>query len=144
VKEERILVVVPQLNLDGASRPIGDLVFTTRQIFLARTAGNADLARAFDTTKPSTAAQRSRSASQHLRAQPLDTILARADRHTRFTYRELQGITVKLGGLFSSPAVRVIPRHGKSVKLLGKWAALEHLASKVPFLVDAGVPISLS
>jgi hypothetical protein len=144
VNEERILVVVPQLNLDGATRTVGDLVFTTRQVFLAKTAGNADLARAFGTIRAPTSTQRSRNASQQLQAQPLDKILARADRRTRFAYRELQGITVKVGVLFSSPAVRLIPRHGKRLKLWGKWAALEHLASKIPFLAGAGVPISLS
>ena len=45
--EERILVVVPQLNLDGITRTVGDLVFTTRRVFLSRTAGNADLAQPF-------------------------------------------------------------------------------------------------
>jgi hypothetical protein len=144
VSEERIIVVVPQLNLDGVTRTVGDLVFTTRQVFIARTAGSADLARAFDVIGGAAAAQRSRDAFQQLPAQPLDAILAAADPRTRFEYRELQSITVKLGGLFSSSTVRLIPRHGRRLKLSGKRAAIEHLASAVPFLAGAGAPISLS
>lgn len=144
MNEERIIVVVPQLNLDGAPRTVGDLVFTTRQVFLARRAGSADLARAFDVIGGSPAARRSRKSSQRLRVQSLDRILAAADRRTRFEYRELESITVNVGGLFSSPSVRFVPRHGRRLKLLGKRAALEHLASAVPFLVGSGAPISLS
>jgi hypothetical protein len=144
VNEERIVAVVPQLNLDGAPRTVGDLVFTTRQVFLARRTGTADLARAFDATGGAPAAPRSRKSSQRLRAQSLDRILAAADRRTRFEYRELESITVNIGGLFSSPSVRFTPHHGRRVKLSGKRAALELLASAVPLLAAAGAPISLS
>ncbi len=144
MNEERVIVVVPQLNLDGAPRTVGDLVFTTRQVFLARRAGSADLARAFDLTGGVPAAPRSRKSSQRLRAQSLDRILAAADRRTRFEYRELESITVNVGGLFSSPSVRFVPHHGGRLKLLGKRAALELLAAAVPALEKAGAPISLS
>ena len=144
MNEERVIVVVPQLNLDGAPRTVGDLVFTTRQVFLARRTGGADLSRAFDLTGSAPAAPRSRKSSQRLRAQSLDRILAAADRRTRFEYRELESITVNVGGLFSSPSVKFIPHHGRRLKLLGKRAALEHLASAVPTLAGAGAPISLS
>ena len=144
MNEERVIVVVPQLNLDGAPRTVGDLVFTTRQVFLARRAGSADLARAFDLAGGVPAAPRSRKSSQRLRAQSLDRILAAADRRTRFEYRELESITVNVGGLFSSPSIRFIPHHGRRLKLLGKRAALELLAAAVPALADAGAPISLS
>lgn len=144
MKEERVIVVVPQLNLDGAPRTVGDLVFTTRQVFLARR-GGPDLERAFDLTGGAPAVpQRGRKSSQRLRAQSLDRILAAADRRTRFEYRELERIVVNVGGLFSSPSVRFIPHHGRRVKLLGKRAALELLASSVPDLVGAGAPISLT
>ncbi len=139
-----MIVVVPQLNLDGAPRTVGDLVFTTRQVFLARRSGGADLTRAFDLTGGAPVAQRGRKSSQRLRAQSLDRILAAADRRTRFEYRELKSITVNVGGLFSSPSVRFVPHHGRRVKLLGKRAALELLASAVPELAAAGAPISLS
>ena len=107
--EERILVLVPQLNLDGVTRTVGDLVFTSRRVFLARTAGNADLAQVFGIIGAALASQSSRTASQQLQAQPLDKILAAADPRVRFEYRELQGISVKLGGFFSTPAVRFVP-----------------------------------
>jgi hypothetical protein len=144
VDDERILVLVPQLNLDGVTRTVGDLVFTTRRVFLANTAGNADLAQAFGVIGAALASQSSRTASQQLQAQPLEKILAAADPRTRFEYPELQGITVTLGSFFSTPAVRFVPREGKRIKLWGKRPALEHLASAVPFLVSAGAPISLS
>ncbi len=144
MKEERVIVVVPRLNLDGAPRSVGDLVFTTRQVFLAKRTGGAELERAFDLTGGDPAAPRSRKSSTRLRAQSLDKILAAADRRTRFEYRELESIVVKVGGLFSSPSVRLIPRHGKRVKLLGKRAALELLASAIPDLTGAGAPISLT
>ena len=144
MNEERVIVVVPRVNLDGAPRTVGDLVFTTRQVFLARRTGGAELARAFDLTGAAPAAPRARKSSHRLRAQSLDKILAAADRRTRFEYRELESITVNVGGLFSSPSVRLIPRHGKRVKLLGKRAALEILASSIPDLVGAGAPISLT
>ena len=144
MNEERVIVVVPQLNLDGAPRTVGDLVFTTRQVFLARRTGSADLARAFDLTGGDPAAPRSRKSSQRLRAQSLDRILAAADRRTRFEYRELESITVNVGGLFSSPSVRLVPHHGGRLKLSGKRAALELLASAVPALEKAGAPISLT
>jgi hypothetical protein len=144
VNEERIVVVVPQVSLDGAPRTVGDLVFTTRQVFLARRTGSADLVRAVDLTGSPPAAQRRRKSSHRLRAQAIDKILAAADRRTRFEYRELESIVVNVGGLFSSPSVRLIPRHGGRVKLLGKRAALELLASSIPDLVGAGAPISLT
>jgi hypothetical protein len=142
VNEESVLLVVPRLSLDGDSRTVGDLVFTTRQVFLAKTAGNAD-ARAFGIIEAA-AAQRSRNSSQQLQARPLEAILAMADPSTRFEYRELQSITVKLGGLFSSPAVRLIPYHGRRLKLSGKRSTLVHLATAVPLLARVGAPISLS
>lgn len=144
VNEERIVVVVPQLNLDGVTRTVGDLVFTTRQVFLARTAGGADPPLAFGIIRAAAASQRSKDASQRLQAQPLDTILAAADPRTRFEYRELEDITIKLGGFLSSPTVRLIPHHGKRLKLSGTRAAFERLASAVPFLAGLGAPISLA
>ena len=144
MSEEGVLLVVPRLSLDGDSRTVGDLVFTTRQVFLAKTAGNA-VARAFGIIDAAAAAaQRSRDSSQQLQARPLETILAMADPRTRFEYRELQSITVKLGGLFSSPAVRLIPYHGRRLKLSGKRSTLVHLATAVPLLARVGAPISLS
>jgi len=139
VSEEGVLLVVPRLSLDGDSRTVGDLVFTTRQVFLAKTAGNA-VARAFGIIDAAAAA----APSQQLQARPLETILAMADSRTRFEYRELQSITVKLGGLFSSPAVRLIPYHGRRLKLSGKRSTLVHLATAVPLLTRVGAPISLS
>ena len=95
MSEEGVLLVVPRLSLDGDSRTVGDLVFTTRQVFLAKTAGNA-VTRAFGIIDAAAAAaQRSRDSSQQLQARPLETILAMADPRTRFEYRELQSITVK-------------------------------------------------
>lgn len=137
-------MVVPQLELDGVTRTVGDLVFTTRQVFLVKTAGNAEPTQASGTIRAAAAAQRSTNTSQRLLAQPLDAILTAADPRTRFEYRELQGITVKLGGLLSSPTVRLIPHHGKRLELSGKRAAIERLASAVPFLAGAGAPISLT
>ena len=139
-----MLIVVPRLNLDVAPRTVGDLVFTTRQVFLARRTGGADLGRTFDLTGGDPTAPRSRKSSSRLRAQSLDRILTAADRRTRFEYRELESITVNVGGLFSSPGVKFVPHHGKSVKLVGKRAAVEHLASAVSSLADAGAPISVS
>lgn len=136
--------MVPQLNLDGTPGAVGDLVFTTRQVFLARRTGRAELARAFDLAGSDPAAPRRRKSSQRIRAQSLDKILAAADRRTRFEYRELESIVVNVGGLFSSPSVRLIPHHGRRVKLSGKRAALELLASDVPALAGAGAPISLT
>jgi hypothetical protein len=140
VSEESVLLVVPRLSLDEVT---GDLVFTTRQVFLARTAGNPD-ARVFGVIEAAARAQSSRNASQQIQARPLETILAMADRRTRFEYRELRSITVNLGGLFSSPGVRFIPHHGRRVKLSGKHSALVHLASAVPRLARVGAPISLT
>ena len=139
MSEEGVLLVVPRLSLDGDSRTVGDLVFTTRQVFLAKTAGNA-VARAFGIIDAAAAA----APSQQPQARPLETILAMADPRTRFEYRELQSITVKLGGLFSSPAVRLIPYHGRRLKLSGKRSTLVHLATAVPLLARVGAPISLS
>jgi hypothetical protein len=139
VSEEGVLLVVPRLSLDGDRRTVGDLVFTTRQVFLAKTAGNA-VTRAFGIIDAAAAA----APSQQPQARPLETILAMADPRTRFEYRELQSITVKLGGLFSSPAVRLIPYHGRRLKLSGKRSTLVHLATAVPLLARVGAPISLS
>ena len=36
MSEERIVVVVPQVDLAGGARTVGDLVFTNRQVFLMR------------------------------------------------------------------------------------------------------------
>lgn len=62
---------------------------------------------------------------------------------TLFEYQQLQGITVKPGGLFSTPAVRLIPCQGKRIKLCGKRKALMQLASSVPLLKGSGAPLSL-
>jgi hypothetical protein len=142
VKEESILLVVPRLSLDEATRTVGDLVFTTRQVFLARTAGNPH-ARTFGIIEAAAAAQRGRDASQQPQARPLEAILAIADRRTRFEYRELLSITVNLGGLFSSAGVTFIPHHGRRITLSGKHSALVHLASAVPRLAGIGAPITL-
>ena len=135
-------MVIPQLNLD--TRTVGDLVFTTRQVFLARTGGGTDPPRAFGIIRAAAESQRRRDASQRLQTQPLDTILAAADPRTRFEYRELKDITIKLGGFLSSPAVRLVPHHGKRLKLSGARAGFERLASAVPFLTALGAPISLA
>ena len=118
MREESVLLVVPRLSLDEVTRTVGDLVFTTRQVFLAKTAGNAD-ARAFGIIEAAARAQRSRNASRQPQARPLDTILAMADPRTQFEYRELQSITVNLGGLFSSPGVRLHPSPRQAPPALG-------------------------
>ena len=41
-------MVVPRVTLDGVTRTVGDLVFTNRQVFLARRMGRADSARVPD------------------------------------------------------------------------------------------------
>jgi hypothetical protein len=140
VSEESVLLVVPRLSLDEVT---GDLVFTTRQVFLARTADNPD-ARVFGVIEAAARAQSARNASREIQARPLEMILAMADRRTRFEYRELRSITVNLGGLFSSPGVRFIPHHGRRIKLSGMHSALTHLASAVPRLARVGAPISLT
>jgi hypothetical protein len=144
VKEEGVLLVVPRLSLLGESRTDGDLVFTTRQVFLAKTADNA-VARTFGIIEAAAAAaHRGRIFSQQLQARPLRTLLAMADPRTRFEYRELQSITVKLGGIFSSSTVTLIPHHGRCLKLSGERLTLVHIATAVPRLARVGAPISLS
>ena len=144
MKEEGVLLVVPRLSLDGESRTVGDLVFTTRQVFLANTADNA-VARAFGIIEAAeAAAQRSRDSSQQLEVRSLKKLLAMADPRTRFEYRELQSIRVKLGRLFLPSAVRLIPHHGRRLKFSGKRSILVHLATAVPRLARVGAPISLS
>lgn len=144
MNEERIVVVVPQLSLDGATRTVGDLVFTTRQVFMARTAGGIDPPPTVGVVGAAAASQRSRNASQRHQAEPLETILAAADPRTRFEYRELEDITVKLGGLVSSNTVRLVPHHGKTLKFSGTRAAFERLAAAVPILAGVGAPVSLT
>ena len=141
MKEESVLLMVPGLTLDGDTRAVGDLVFTTRQVFLARRVGDAGPSVPHPRTP---AAPRSRSATKHPRTRPLETILATADRRTRFEYRELESIVVNVGGLFSSPGVRLTPHHGRRIKLSGKRSALVLLASAIDPLAGAGAPISLS
>jgi len=143
VSEERILVVVPHLNLGGTTHTVGDLVFTTRQVFMALRARSADPLRA-EAPGGAVDARRRGKSSQRLRARSLEAILAAADRRTRFEYRELESITVDVGHLFFSPSVRLIPHHGRRVKLTGKRVALKLLASAVPALAAAGAPIALS
>ncbi len=137
-------MVVPEVDLEGGTRTIGDLVFTTRQVFLARAIGGAVPKPAFDVVRAAAESQRTVNASQRLKAQPIDAIIAAADPRTRFEYRELEAIIVKLGGLFSPPGVRFIPRHGRRLKLVGSRAAFERLAAAVPFLAGVGAPISLA
>ena len=137
-------MVVPQVDLEGGTRTVGDLVFTNRQVFLARAVGSADPKPAFGVVRAAAESQRSVNASQRLKAQSLEAIVRAADPRTRFEYRELEAIIVKLGGFFSPPAVRFIPRHGKRLKLVGSKAAFERLAAAVPVLAGAGAPISLT
>jgi hypothetical protein len=144
VKEERIVVVVPQVDLEGGTRTVGDLFFTNRQVFLARPIGGADPKPALGVVRAAAESQRSMNASQHLKSRPLDAIVAAADPRTRFEYRELEAIIVKLGGLFSPPGVKFIPHHGKRLKLVGSRAAFERLAAAVPLLAGMGAPISLT
>ena len=137
-------MVVPQVDFDGGTRTVGDLVFTTRQVFLARAVGSAEAKPAFGVVHAAAESQRSANASQRLKAQPLEAIVAAADPRTRFEYRELEAIIVKLGGFFSPPGVMFIPHHGKRLKLVGSRAAFERLASAVPLLARVGAPISLT
>lgn len=136
-------MVVPHLGFGGTARTVGDLVFTTRQVFLALRSGSVDPPRA-EAPGGVAAARRRGKSSQRLRARSLEAILAAADRRTRFEYRELRSITVDVGRLFFSPSVRLIPHHGRRVKLTGKRAAMKLLASAVPSLAAAGAPITLS
>ena len=144
MKDEQIVVVVPQVDLEGGTRTAGDLVFTTRQVFLARTIGSAGPKGAFSVVRAAAELQRSANASQRLRTQPLQALVAAADPRTRFEYRELEAIIVKLGGFFTPPGVTFIPRHGKRLLLVGSKAAFERLASAVPSLVRVGAPVSLA
>ena len=138
-------MVVPQVDLEAGTRTVGDLVFTTRQVFLARAIGGARPKPARGGVISAAAeSQRSMNASQHLRVQSIDAMVAAADPRTRFDYRELEAIVVKLGGFFSPPGVRFIPHHGKQLKLVGSRAAFERLAAAVPFLAGVGAPISLA
>ena len=145
MNEERVIVVVPRLNLDGAPRTVGDLVFTTRQVFLARRTGGAELARAFDLTggRPGRAAQPGSLPRAFARSLSTRFSAPRTDARVS-SIASSRALPSRSAVSFSSPSVRLIPRHGKRVKLLGKRAALELLASSIPDLVGAGAPISLT
>ena len=143
MSEERVIVVVPQLVLVGASRVVGDLVFTSKQVFLART-GSVDLAEATGSIGPAVAALLKKETSQKFRNQPLGRTLTAADSRTRFEYRELERIVVRPGGFFRSPTVRLIPHHGRNLRFRGERGSLATLAAAAPLLAGAGAPVFLS
>ena len=144
MKDEKIVTVAPQFNLDGVTRTVGDLVFTTSQVVFAKTAGNADLfGVAFGAIGAGIAVVSSRKVSEALQAQPLDTVIAASEPRHRFDYQSLESIEVKPRRLLSSIVV-VRPREGKRRKFWGKRTNLLKLVEAAPQLAALGAPIHVA
>jgi hypothetical protein len=144
MKDEVIVAVAPQFNLDGVTRTVGDLVFTSSQVLFAKTAGNADvLGLAFGAIGAAIAAASSREASEALQAQPLDRLIAASEPRHRFDYHSLESIELKPRRFFSSVVV-VRPREGKRRKFWGKRKNLLKLVENAPQLAALGAPIHVA
>lgn len=143
MKDEHVLAVAPQFNLDQVTRTVGDIIFTTERIVFAKTAGKSDLvAYFFGAIGAAIAARRSRKASEALRGQPIEVLVAASEKQHRYEYVSLESIEVKLRHLFSS-AVIVRPRQGKRLKFWGKRADLIKVAEAAPQLAAIGAPIRI-
>jgi len=141
MRDETIIAVAPQFNLDGVTRTVGDLVFTSQRVVFAKTAGKTDVAGAvFGAIGAWVAGAESREASKTLLAQPLSTVVAASDPRHRYDYQSLTSIEIKPRRLFSSVVV-LRPREGKRRKFWGKRADLVKLVDATPQLAGLGAPI---
>jgi hypothetical protein len=144
MKDERVLAVAPQFNLDQVTRTVGDMVFTTERIVFAKTAGKSDVvAYFFGVLGAVIAARRSRKASEALRGQPLEVLVAASEPRHRYEYVSLESIGVKLRHVFVSVVV-VRPRQGKRLKFWGKRADLLKVIEAAPQLAAMGAPIRIA
>jgi hypothetical protein len=144
MKDERVLAVAPQFNLDQVTRTAGDIVFTTERIVFAKTAGNSDVVGlCFGVLGAAITARISRKASEALLAQPIEVVVAASEPRHRYDYVSLASIEVKLRRLFSS-AVVVRPRQGKRLKFWGKRADLLKVVEAAPQLAAVGAPIRVA
>jgi hypothetical protein len=144
MKDERVLAVAPQFNLDQVTRTVGDLVFTTERIVFAKTADKMDVVAHFlGGIGAAILARDSRKRSEALRGQPLEVLVAASEPGHRYEYASLASIEVKPRHLFSSVVV-VRPRQGKRLKLWGKRADLLKVVEATPQLAAMGAPIRIA
>ena len=142
--EERLLSISPQINLDGISRTVGHLAFTTRRVFMAKISDYADLPTAlFGPLGGVIAAQQVNTASRQIQDKPLETLLASSHPKVRFDYSELETIQLKLSR-FVAPTFTLVPHQGKRFMLWGKRPDFDKWVSAVSDLVASGVPLSVS
>ena len=139
--DETILAVAPQVHFDEFTRSVGDLVFTSNRILFAKTAGKTDVtAYLFGFVAATIAAWRSRKASQALRSQTVETLVAASEPRHRYEYSSLQSIEIRPRRLFSSVVV-LRPREGKPRNFWGKRANILQLVAVAERLTAAGAPI---
>jgi hypothetical protein len=139
--DEKVVAVATQFNLDGVTRTVGDLVFTTRRVIFAKTAGNTDVVfHLFGAIGALISARRSRKASAELRGATVEDLVVSA--REMHDYSTLERVQVKPRALFSS-VIRLHPRGGKRRKFWGKKKDLADLLTKIDELAASGAPIEL-
>jgi hypothetical protein len=85
----------------------------------------------------------SRKASDALRSQPLEVLVAASEARRRYEYMSLESIEVKLRRVFRSVVI-VLSRQGKRLKFWGKRADLLKVVEAAPQLAAMGAPIRIA
>ena len=138
---EEVVATVTQFNLDGISRTVGDLLFTTERVLFSQTGGKTDVIQfLFGFIGSAIAASSSRKASVALRDRPVDEVAAEA--REVHNYIDLERVTIKPRSITSSVVI-LQPRMGKRRKFWGKRKELQGLLSVVDRLSETGLQISV-
>lgn len=137
---EEILAVAPQFSLDGISRSVGDLVFTTHRVFFAKTVGKLDVISLLGIATREVVQHRSRKISSALQQSSFEEILAASDSKNRWEYTDLERIKVKRR-LFAKSVILLYPRQGKKRKFWGTRKNITQLAASIGVLASAGAPL---
>ena len=139
---EELVAAVPQFNLDGISRTVGDLFFTTERLIFSQTGGKTDLIQfVFGFIGSAIAARKSREASAALRHRPVQELAAGA--REIYNFVDLEKVIVKPRNLRSSVVI-LVPRMGKRRKFWGKRKELQELLSAIDRLSATGLQIDVA
>jgi hypothetical protein len=136
---EELVATVTQFNLDGVTRTVGDLRFTTERVMFSRTGGKTDIIEVFfGFIALAVAANKSRKTSEALRNRPLEELAAEAQEI--YSYVDLEKVIVKPRTLISSSII-LKPRVGKRKKFWGKRKELQEFLLTINRLSATGLQI---
>ena len=140
---EKVLAIAKQFNLDGFSRSLGDLIFTSKRVIFVKSVGGMDIwPHLFGMIATAVAKAEATKVSNAIQKTPLDELLGSSHEKTFFPYVELSALRICPSRLFSSKVI-LQRQDGSKTKFWGKRRDLLAVIDVAAHLKSHGAPVEV-